>query len=124
VAIHAATDSSATGLINLNRLTPHACSATNSRSADRRPKATSNPSSSDIGMVSASADGSKVAMTRSTTGTGTPFEMKLSAYSMRYGMINMNVKTSSPVTKGHRTSRITYLSIVRISERSHAGARG
>ena len=46
-------------------------------------------------------------MTRSTTGDGTPLAMKLSAYSIRNGMINMNVKTSSPMTKGHSTSRIT-----------------
>ena len=81
--------------------------ATNSRSADSRPNATSKPSRSDIGIVSARADGSNVAITRSTTRTGTPLEMKLSAYSIRNGMINMKVKTSSPITKGHSTSRIT-----------------
>ena len=46
-------------------------------------------------------------MTRSTTGAETPLEMKLSAYSIRNGMINMNVKTSRPMTSGPRTSRIT-----------------
>ncbi len=58
-------------------------------------------------MVSASAWGSSVAMIRRTTGIATPLEIKLSAYSIRNGMINMNVKTSSPITKGHSTSRIT-----------------
>ena len=38
-----------------HQATPHACIATNSRSADSRPNATSRPSSSDIGIVSASA---------------------------------------------------------------------
>ena len=38
---------------------PHACIATNSRSADSRPNATRRPISSAIGMVSASACGTQ-----------------------------------------------------------------
>ena len=49
-------------------LMPQACSATNSRSADSRPNAIRRPSSSAIGIVTASACGSSVSSTRATSG--------------------------------------------------------
>ena len=54
------TDTSPTGRSSRARLMPHACMATNSRSADSRANATSRPTSSDIGIVSASADGTSM----------------------------------------------------------------
>jgi hypothetical protein len=89
------------------RLTPHACMATNSRSLDSRPNATSSPSSSDIGIVSPSAWGKSVITTWRTTIGETPLEMNCSAISIRKGIMRMNVKTRRPSVNGHRTSRMT-----------------
>ena len=52
-----ATASSAIGRRMRNTLTPHACSATNSRSADSRPRPNRMPNSSAIGIVTQSACG-------------------------------------------------------------------
>ena len=56
----ATSDMMPTGSSSRFRLMPHACIATNSRSADSRPKPTSSPSSSAIGIVSASACGTSM----------------------------------------------------------------
>ncbi len=59
-------------------LMPHACSATDSRSADRRPSPISRPMSSEIGIVSASACGTRVTSTLMTMFQETPLEMSCS----------------------------------------------
>ena len=91
---------------------PQAIITTTSRSAERRPNATRIPISSAIGMVSASADGSSVTMSRSSIGQGTPLAIICSANSMMNGMMRMKVKTSIAITNGGRISRITYRSSV------------
>ena len=60
-----------------------------------------------IGIESASADGSSVAIARRTMVVATPLAMNASAYCIIDGTIKMNVKTSSAMKKGSRTSRIT-----------------
>ena len=103
MAAQAVSESTATGRSRRIRLTPHACSATNSRSADRRPNPMSKPNSSDIGIVTPRAIGSRVAITRTITVADTPLATSSSAISMRYGMIKMNVKISRPIDSGQRT---------------------
>ena len=63
--------------------------------------------SSAEGIDSARDDGSSVAIARSTTVVGTPLAMNASAYCIIDGTIKMNVKTSSAMTSGSRTSRMT-----------------
>ena len=74
----AATEKSRIGRSSRVRLTPHACIATNSRSADRRPNPIRMPRSTDIGMVrlsdSAAASGSRAELSR----TPTPLAMSAS----------------------------------------------
>ena len=73
-------------------LMPHACSATNSRSAESRPKATRMPSSTDIGMVMLRAWGSSVTRTRATIDHSTPFEMSVSPSRRIGGMTRTKVR--------------------------------
>ena len=114
-------DQSRPGAAAARRLTPQACIATNSRSADSRPKATSRPSSSDIGIVS--AERLRQQRRRSpaaTTGMGTPLAMKrLGVLASELGMMKMNVKTSSPMHERHQ-----HLTDHVAVDDSHHGAAG
>ena len=87
VAAVATRATSATGRIRRNRLTPHACSATNSRSADRRPKPIRIPSSTDIGIVRLSACGRSVTRAWRNVDHATPLAISGSAYRRIGGMI-------------------------------------
>ncbi len=87
--------------------TPQACRATHSKSLERRPSPTSSPTSSAIGMVTASAWGTRVSMRASTVEAGAPLEISGSASSMRNGRISMNVKTRSAISSGGITVRMT-----------------
>ena len=60
VAAHPANDTMPTGQSSLATLTPHACIATNSRSAERRPNPISRAMSRAAGIESANACGSSV----------------------------------------------------------------
>ena len=94
-------------------LMPHAIITTNSRSAESRPRPTSRPMSSDIGMVSASACGNRVTVSCRIVAAGTPFAIISSASSMMKGIIRMKVNTSSASRNGGMISRITYRSMMR-----------
>src|SRR5262249_14667075 len=91
-------------------LTPHACSATNSRSAERRPSPMRMPSSSAIGIVIPSACGTSVRITRKTIAQATPFAISCSAFCRIGGMIRTNVSSSSHRKKGSTISRTRYRS--------------
>ena len=86
--------------------------ATNSRSAESRAKATSSPTSTDIGIVSASADGTSVSIALATTMGDTPLAMNASACSISPGISSTKVKTSSASSIGGSTCRSTYRSIM------------
>ena len=91
--------------------------ATNSRSVDRRANATSSPTSTDIGIVSASADGTSVSIALATTVGETPLAMNASACSMSPGISRTNVKTSSASSIGGSNCRRTYRSIMLMGPR-------
>ncbi len=114
VAAQAATPTARAGRRSRNGLMPQASMAATSRSPDRRPKAMSRATSSDIGMVRPSADGSSVTITRATVVHGTPLAIIVSACAMMKGIIRMKVRTSRASANGASTSRITYRSSVRM----------
>jgi hypothetical protein len=64
--------------------------------------------------VSAIDEGNRVAARRRMVIAGTFFAIICSAMSMMKGIIRTNVKTSRPSRNGGTTSRITYLSMMRI----------
>jgi hypothetical protein len=96
----------AIGRNNRNTLMPHACIATNSRSADSRPNPTRMPRSSAIGIVMLSAWGSSVSRMRATIDHSTPFATSASASRRIGGISRTNVRTISPSASGSRISRI------------------
>ncbi len=86
-------------------VTPQACMATHSLSPERRPKATSKPSRNAIGMVIASACGTRRTSIRRMIGASTPLASRsLATFSMG-PIISMKVKTSSASRNGGRISR-------------------
>ena len=105
VAAHARTARSAIGHRMRKMLTPHACSATNSRSAERRPSATRIPSSSAMGIVIASACGVRVHRARRIVSHATPFSMSASALRRMGGIIRAKVRMSSEMANGGTISR-------------------
>src|SRR5713101_2635164 len=90
--------------------TPHACSATNSRSAESRPRPNRTPYRSAIGIVTLSACGVSVISTRSTTVHGTPFSISAAAFWSIGGIMRTNVRGSSASSSGGTTSRTMYRS--------------
>ena len=106
VAAVATTAMSAIGRRMRYRLTPHACIATASRSAERRPRAISRPTSRLIGMVSASDEGSRVRRIRPMIGSVTPLAISFSATSMMVGICSRNVRMTSVSPNGASVSRM------------------
>ena len=60
-----------------------------------------------MGMVTASAWGTRVSIRNATVEAGAPLEMSGSASSIRNGRISMKVKTSSAIRSGGITLRMT-----------------
>ena len=114
-------------------LTPHACSATVSRSLDSRPRPINTPTSNAIGMVIPSPCGTSVAIIRTMVAPPTPLAIKSSATCMIGGSISRNVKTRRLSPNGGMTSRRMYrlvtlsmLTVLNLAHPSHRlfGLRG
>ncbi len=84
---------------------PHACIATNSRSADRRPRPNRIPKSSAIGIVTHNACGVSVHKARRIVVQATPFEIICSALDRIGGIISAKVRPTSARTNGGTISR-------------------
>src|SRR5580765_3350264 len=93
-----------------NTLTPQACSATNSRSAERRPRPSRMPYSRAIGIVTQSACGTSVINTRAMIGQDTPLAISFSAFCRIGGIISTKVRPSSASSSGGTISRTRYRS--------------
>src|SRR5436190_3292272 len=93
-----------------NTLTPHACSATTSRSAERRPSPISTARRNAIGIVTPSACGSSVISTSTTIFQWTPFAMNFSPVWRIGGISSANVRPTRTSEKGSRICRTRYRS--------------
>jgi hypothetical protein len=74
----------------------------------------SSASSSDMGIVTASACGTSRLIRPTMSGPATPLATRSSAYSSSGGIMKIKVKTSRPSRNGISTCRITYRSMIDI----------